>query len=154
MPSDFGYGAPKENQWLSGQCQYQVNKAALIAQIGYYKNLGVKSTTYVNPIACGQAGYEILRRHPEWATYGENGQYIVDNIYSLYPDPFQIASPIEIDKKIVDENTIKIDSWQGTVINLHPLIVILKLLNYNLEITLSLSAIILLITHHPSSIFW
>ena len=116
MPSDFGYGAPKENMWLSGQCQYHINKQAKINEIKHWRRFGIKHTFYVNACYGGQAGYEIMRRHPEWNIYEKNGQPQSDPIYGGYPNPLELASSIEIDPAIVAKDTTKISSWyHGTV---------------------------------------
>ncbi|MBI3922356.1 MAG: hypothetical protein HY318_13125 [Armatimonadetes bacterium] len=111
MPSDFGYGAPKENKWLSGQAMYQIDRQLMINEIAFYRTLGLKCYNYRNPSFCGQAGYEIARRHPEWVLREKQGRFATDAVYGGVPSPLQIASPIEIDPTIVGKDSRKITSW-------------------------------------------
>ncbi|MDD5707548.1 MAG: hypothetical protein PHR35_16625, partial [Kiritimatiellae bacterium] len=41
-------------------------------------------------------GYEELRKHPEYALYDANGQFAVDRVYGGYPNPMELASPLEV----------------------------------------------------------
>lgn len=111
MPSDFGYGAPTENKWLSGQALYEIDRQHMINEIAFYRSLGMKCYNYRNPSFCGQAGYEIARRHPEWVLREKQGRFATDMVYGGVPSPLQVASPVEIDPAVVGKDTRKVTSW-------------------------------------------
>jgi len=122
-PTDFGVQITDAEQWISGQAGYHINKAARRAQIDWYRRLGVNHSFYQTFAFCGQMGYEEMRKHPEYVLYDENGQFAVDPIYGGYPNPMELASPIEIgpkrkEMKIKPYLDRKYTPWQHTAANL------------------------------------
>jgi len=81
---------------ISGQAGYRVNQERRQAEINHYKRFGVMSTFYQTRAFCGQMGYEVMRRHPEFVLYDGNGQFGVDPIYGGHPNPMELASPLEV----------------------------------------------------------
>lgn len=68
----------------------------------------------------GQMGYEVIRQHPEFALYDANGQFAVDPVYGGYPNPMELASPLETGpKRVVDKPYLdrKLSAWQHHVVN-------------------------------------
>lgn len=98
-PTDFGVHPAGAEIYLSGQTGYRVNQSARQAQMDFLRNRGVKFTFYQTFAFCGQAGYEEMRKHPEYALYDENGQPAVDPIYGGHPNPMELASPLETGPK-------------------------------------------------------
>jgi hypothetical protein len=107
-------------EYLSGQPLYHLNLPARRARHAAGRRLGISSTFYQTFSYAGQMGYEVLRQHPEFALYDANGQFAVDPIYGGYPNPFELASPVEIgpqrkvSKPYLDR---RISSWQHGVMN-------------------------------------
>jgi len=120
-PTDFGVHSTDAEIYLSGQAGYRVNQAARNAQMDFLRNRGVKFTFYQTFAFCGQMGYEEMRKHPEYVLYDENGQPSVDPIYGGYPNPMELASPLEsgskrrIDKLPLDR---EYTPWQHCAANL------------------------------------
>jgi len=98
-PTDAGVYPIDAEQYLSGQAGYRVNQSARQAQIDFWWNYGITFTFYQTFAFCGQMGYEVMREHPEWVLYDDNGQFAVDPIYGGYPNPAELASPIEVGPK-------------------------------------------------------
>jgi len=99
-PTDWGVHvdilAGIEN-YQAGQALYSGNniparKSNIIAS----QKLGQRITFYQHRGFCGQAGYEIIREHPEFALYDSSGQFAIDPVYGGYPSPMEIASPMEV----------------------------------------------------------
>ena len=66
-------------------------------------------------------GYEEMRKYPEYVLYDENGQFAVDPVYGGYPNPMELASPIEIGPKRAPMKPYldcTYTSWQPTFVNL------------------------------------
>jgi hypothetical protein len=98
-PTDFGVSTVEAEQYLSGQAGYMINQAGRQAQIDHYRTMGIRQTFYQTFAFCGPAGYEEMRKHPEYVLYDENGQPAVDPIYGGYPNPMELASPLEMGPK-------------------------------------------------------
>jgi hypothetical protein len=84
------------------------------------RQLGIMGTFYQTFSYAGQMGYEVLRKHPEFCLYDPNGQFAVDPIYGGYPNPFELASPMEIGpKRQVRKPYLdrRLTSWQHGVMN-------------------------------------
>lgn len=89
----------------------------MINEIAFGRSLGLKCHNYRNPAFCGQAGYEIARRHPEWVLREKQGRFATDEVYGGVPSPLQIASPIEIDPAVVGKDTRRITAWLHGTLN-------------------------------------
>jgi hypothetical protein len=100
-PTDLGVRAHDAEVYKSGQAGYQVNQAARRAEIDWFAAKGVTHTFYQTFAFCGQMGYEEMRRRPEYILYDANGQPAVDPIYGGYPNPLELASPLEVGPKRV-----------------------------------------------------
>jgi len=100
-PTDFGVHTTDAEVYLSGQAGYRISPSARAAHvIRHYKRLrGTHFTFYQNTSFCGIMGYEEMRKHPQYVLYDENGQFAVDPVYGGYPNPMELASPIEIGPK-------------------------------------------------------
>jgi len=98
-PTDLGVHPFDAEIYISGQPGYRVNVPVRKAQIAYNKKVGVATTFYQTGAFGGQMGYEEVRKHPEYALYDENGQFSVDPIYGGYPNPMELASPLEVGPK-------------------------------------------------------
>jgi len=98
-PTDFGVHVPDAEQYIAGQTGYHINQAGRRRQIEYYKKKGIKQAFYQNRAFSGIMGYEEVRKHPEYVLYDENGQFAVDPVYGGYPNPMELASPIEVGPK-------------------------------------------------------
>ena len=94
MPCDFSYQAPYEATWYSGQARYKINRQQMIAQIRHYQRFGVKATGYMNMFFCAQAGFETMRRHPEWYVRNANGQPQLHRYYGGTVSPMGVAKPV------------------------------------------------------------
>jgi len=99
-PTDFGVHSTDVEIYRSAQPGYRVSPEGRKRQITYYKqSRGLKYTFYQNNSFSGIMGYEEMRKHPEYVLYDENGQFAVDPVYGGYPNPMELASPIEIGPK-------------------------------------------------------
>lgn len=98
-PTDFGVRMEDVDEYIAPQVGYHVNQPARKGQIEFYKSIGIVTTIYQTLNSSGNMGYEVIRRHPEFALYDSNGQFAVDPWYGGYPNPMEIASPIEIGPK-------------------------------------------------------
>ena len=98
-PTDFGVSTIPDEEYLSGQAGYQISQAGRQAQIDHYHTMGLRQSFYQNFAFCGPAGYEEMRKHPEYVLYDDNGQPAVDPIYGGYPNPMELASPMEMGAK-------------------------------------------------------
>ncbi|MBI2298701.1 MAG: hypothetical protein HYU66_07080 [Armatimonadetes bacterium] len=98
-PTDFGVSTVAAEQYVSGQPGYTISQANRWAEIDFRRNLGIRHTFYQNCSFGGQAGYEEMRLHPDLVLYDENGQPAVDPIYGGWPNPLELASPLEIGPK-------------------------------------------------------
>ena len=98
-PTDFGVRPFDAEVYRSGQAGYRFNWAARKQQIAGHRNAGIATTFYQTAAFGGQMGYEEVRKHPEYVMYDANGQLGVDPVYGGYPNPMEIASPIEVGPK-------------------------------------------------------
>jgi len=119
-PTDFGVCTPGVETWDAGQTGWRINRTGRRAEIEHFKSCGVPSSFYQTFAPCGLMGYELLREHPEFALYDANGQFAVDPIYGGYPNPMELASPMEVGpKRKVAKPYLdrKYTPWQHTVAN-------------------------------------
>ena len=119
--TDFGEQPVFAEQYVNGQSGYGGNYSNRQRLFADLSNKGVKCTIYQNFAPCGPAGWEVIRKHPEFILYDVNGQPAVDPIYHTgQPNPMQLASPIETGPKrkptkpYLDHQYVP---WQRTVIN-------------------------------------
>jgi hypothetical protein len=98
-PCDFGVRAGSFEQYIASHEGYYLNMPERLTQIKNDKRIGIMSTIYQAMSFSGNMGYEVIRKHPEFALYDANGQFAVDRFYAGYPNPMEIASPIEIGPK-------------------------------------------------------
>jgi hypothetical protein len=101
-PTDWGVQPTDAEQWISGQAGYRIIPAHRQAAIKHAQQRGTKLTFYQNLAFGGIMGYEEMRQHPEYVLYDANGQFAVDPIYGGYPNPMELASPIEVGPKRKD----------------------------------------------------
>ncbi len=104
-PTDLGIQPFDAEVYLSGQPGYRVNVPTRKAQIAGNKRTGIATTFYQTGAFCGQMGYEEVRKHPEYVLYEKTGQFAVDPIYGGWPNPMEIASPLEVGPKRKDLKT-------------------------------------------------
>ncbi len=122
-PTDFGIEPFAAEIYKSGQAGYQMNAPARRGQIAYNKQVGIATSVYVTNDFCGQMGYEQARQYPEFVLYSANGQWAEDAVYGGYPNPMEIASPLEIGPKR-KELSIKpyldrvYTPWQHALVNM------------------------------------
>ena len=98
-PTDAGVHSFDAEQYLSGQVGYRINEKLRSAEIKYFTSRGTSCSFYQTFAFCGIQGYEVMRRYPEFVLYDDNGQFAVDPVYGGYPNPIELASPIEIGPK-------------------------------------------------------
>lgn len=109
------------DEYLSAGPLYHLGMPPRRAQYAFNKTLGVMGTFYQNMSYGGQMGYEVIRQHPEFALYDPSGQFAVDPFYGGYPNPMELASPIEIGPKrkvLKPYLDRKLTSWQHGMVNL------------------------------------
>ena len=99
-PTDFGVRTSEVEEYTSGQAGYHVRvKARKDGLHRHFRRAGVMGTFYQTYAFCGVMGYEEVRQHPEYVLYDANGQFGVDPVYGGYPNPMELASPMEIGPK-------------------------------------------------------
>jgi len=122
-PTDFGIQSHEAEVYKSGQAGYRISVPARKAQIAYNKQVGVATSYYVTGAFGGQMGYEQARQHPEYVLYDANGQWAVDPIYGGYPNPMELASPLEVgpkrkELKIKPYLDREYSPWQHVAVNM------------------------------------
>ncbi|MBU0608308.1 MAG: hypothetical protein KKI08_10485, partial [Armatimonadetes bacterium] len=73
-PDDFGNMVPEQREWVSGQSARWENRERIKAFIAAVKPHGVKSITYAKHMGGGPAGWDLVRRHPDWFFQGYGGE--------------------------------------------------------------------------------
>ncbi len=73
-PCDWGDLVPTGDRWRGGEGGCLEIGKVIKDFIVLAKSNGISSITYGKSTACGPAGYEILRRHPEWFKQSAFGQ--------------------------------------------------------------------------------
>jgi hypothetical protein len=73
-PCNFSDLTPETEEWFSGQNGYHESKSAFKKIVEECHRNGIAVVVYVNNGISGLSGTEFLRQHPEWATFGEDGQ--------------------------------------------------------------------------------
>lgn len=116
--SDFGVKKTDDLEYLSAQPRYHMKWRSRLPYLRHVRDKGFITSFYQAKAFAGQQGIEEARKHPEFLLYDENGQPARDFYYGGIPDPFEIASPIEINKerrkKILngrDFLDVKISAW-------------------------------------------
>lgn len=94
-PTDWGVQPTDAEEWISGQAGYRIIPGHRQAAIRHAQQRGTKLTFYQNLAFGGIMGYEEMRQHPEYVLYDANGQFAVDPVYGGYPNPMELASPVE-----------------------------------------------------------
>ena len=122
-PTGLGVEPFKAEVYLTGQTGYRINVAFRKAQIAFNKAQGILSTFYAIGSFDGQMGYEQARQHPEFLLYDPNGQPAVDPLYGGYPNPMELASPLEVgpkrkEMKIKPYLDREIRPWQHVSMNM------------------------------------
>jgi len=122
-PTDWGVYMTDTEQYIAAQSGYYLSMPARKQQYAAWTAAGVAASFYQTWAAGGQMGYEILRRHPEFALYETNGQFMGDAFYPGTPNPMELASPLEIGpqrpptKPYLDRHY---RPWQHVLMNLAP----------------------------------
>ena len=98
-PTGLGVEPFEAEVYITGQTGYRINQKFRKAQVAFNKTQGILSTFYVIGAFDGQMGYEQARQHPEFLLYDPNGQPAVDTLYGGYPNPMELASPLEVGPK-------------------------------------------------------
>ena len=98
-PTALGMVPFDAEQYIAGQVGYRISVPLRKAQIARNKQIGVATTFYSIGCFDSQMGYEQVRKHPEFILYDANGQPAVDPLYGGYPNPMELASPIEVGPK-------------------------------------------------------
>lgn len=117
--SDFGVKKTDDLEYLSAQPRYHMRWKGRKGILNHRKNgMGHILSFYQAKAFAAQQGIEEVRKHPEYILYDENGQPARDFYYGGVPDPFEIASPIEINKerrkKLLDGRKfldVRISGW-------------------------------------------
>ncbi len=74
QPSVFDCMTPSADQWISGQGGYREGKEDWQYLIQQAHKNGMAVVTYIQSISYGPVGFDFVRRHPEWLTYGKDGR--------------------------------------------------------------------------------
>lgn len=74
QPSVFDCMAPSVDQWRSGQGGYKEGKEDWQYLIQRAHEMGMAVVTYIQSISYGPVGFDFVRRHPDWLTYGKDGR--------------------------------------------------------------------------------
>ncbi len=98
-PTSFGVRSHDAEEYIAGQGGYRINVAHRQGTIKFWRQRGMRTTFYQNQSFDGIMGYEAMRQHPEYVLYDDNGQFGVDPVYGGYPNPMELASPLEIGPK-------------------------------------------------------
>jgi hypothetical protein len=98
-PTDFGILPFTEENYKSGQAGYRMSQPHRRGEIAHNKQVGIATSYYQTNDFCGQMGYEQARQYPEFVLYGANGQWVDDPVYGGYPNPMELASPLELGPK-------------------------------------------------------
>ena len=98
-PTGLGVEPFDAEVYIAGQSGYRITVANRKAQIAHSKRQGIANSFYVISSFDSQMGYEQVRQHPEFILYDANGQPAHDPIYGGYPNPMELASPIEVGPK-------------------------------------------------------
>ena len=69
--------APQQDEWVS---MYWESKTAIRKAIEEEHKYGMKALSYAISIPISSPGEELMRRHPDWFFYRENGQFWGDGI--------------------------------------------------------------------------
>ena len=91
-PSDFDDLTPRGEGWWAGQTGYNESKPNMIAVIEAMHRQGIQVVTYGKAAAGGPVGYDILRMHPERASYTD-GRPWLENYDAAYLDFLNTIGP-------------------------------------------------------------
>jgi hypothetical protein len=98
-PTGLGVEPFDAEVYIAGQAGYRINAPFRRAQIAHSKRQGIANSFYTIGSFDSQMGYEQVRQHPEFILYDANGQPAYDPLYGGYPNPMELASPIEVGPK-------------------------------------------------------
>lgn len=98
-PTNFGIEPHSAEVYKASNAGYEITAPHRRVQIAHNKQVGIATTYYVTADFSAQMGYEQARQHPEFVLYDEDGQWAEDSIYGGYPNPMELASPLEIGPK-------------------------------------------------------
>ncbi|MBI2190560.1 MAG: hypothetical protein HYU36_01080 [Planctomycetes bacterium] len=96
-PSDWGRWMPGKKRWMSGQGHRFHDRDALKQYIAVCHEHGIQCVGYIKSVACGPAGLEIARRHPDWFAGNPFGVWDLDS--------FWLAQHWDDEKNYQDYNT-------------------------------------------------
>ncbi len=122
-PTGLGVEPFDAEVYIAGQVGYRINVANRKAQMAHARRQGIANSFYVIGSFDSQMGYEQVRQHPEFILYDANGQPAHDPIYGGYPNPMELASPIEVgpkrkEMKIKPYLDREITPWQHVNMNM------------------------------------
>ena len=98
-PSNFSVHTTDAEIYKSADGKWRITTQSHRRGIDRIHKQGMKMTFYQNNSFAGIMGYEAMRKHPEHVMYDENGQFAIDKVYGGYPNPMELASPMEIGPK-------------------------------------------------------
>ena len=122
-PTGLGVEPFDAEVYIAGQVGYRINMANRKAQMAHNRRTGIANSFYVIGSFDSQMGYEQVRQHPEFIIYDANGQPAQDPIYGGYPNPMELASPLEVgpkrkEMKIKPYLDREITPWQHVNMNM------------------------------------
>jgi len=94
--SDYGIQDTDDQVYFSNERRL-MRKKNLIRDVKNHRARNEHVSFYQCRSFSGQVGLEEVRKNPEYILYGENGQPEIDPFYGRVPDPFEIASPSELE---------------------------------------------------------
>ena len=109
-PCNFSDLTPDLDTWYSGYQSYgPYNAKGFKAQLSNLQRKGIRTSSYLRYEACGPAGFEFARRHPEWIVRKRNGSYHL-SYHSL--SPIELAGTIS-DKPSLKAQTAVVDFYEA-----------------------------------------
>jgi len=122
-PTDFGVKVTDVEAYISAQPNYRMNWPSRKPAMEKMKNAGIAVTFYQTGAFGGQMGFEEARKHPEYVLYDETGQFGIDPVYGGFPNPMELASPIEVgpkrkNLKVKPYLDLDYKNWQHIPVNL------------------------------------
>ena len=85
-PDDWGDMTPETENWMSGQSARWESATNIKTFVHALKPHGIKSITYGKHVAMGPAGWEMVRRKPEWfyhnTSYQPKGRFHTEDLYT------------------------------------------------------------------------
>ena len=87
-PDNYFDQAPSQDYWYGGMGDYTMGKRWMQMAIEWLHRRGARATSYVLPASCGYGGEPVYRKHPDWFSYGKNGELAG----SLYEKKLEVGS--------------------------------------------------------------